>query len=145
MSRKGQVWLECEKRLANSFNHLMSGKLCALTRWDMFARKCFTVEVPYRPSFNSWLPGAWSTALWACCPGSLKYRYLWWLALIVNVIQSRITWGDDLNEDCLSWVGLWAGLQRIVLIKLTEVERPTLNAGSILSWAWLWAVKESKS
>lgn len=137
MSRKGQVWLECEKRLANSFNHLMSGKLCALTRWGHVCQEMLHCGAALQTQLQFLAPWSLEYSSLSLLPWLLKYRYLWWLALIVNVIQSRITWGDDFSEDCLSWVGLWAGLQRIVLIKLTEVERPTLNVGSILSWAWL--------
>lgn len=40
------------------------------------------------------------------------------------------------GRDCLDQTVLWAVLYNIVLIALTDMERPSLKVGSAFPWFW---------
>lgn len=50
----------------------------------------------------------------------------WWLDLIANSIQPRITWGKESQRgNHLQWIVLQACLEEMVSIKLTDLGRPS--------------------
>lgn len=77
------------------------------------------------------------------CESFQSPRLLWWLPLIVNLIQPRITWQVSLTEK-VYWVGLRAclwwivfSLQMLRLVPLWTVPFPRSGG-----WRVSWAVQE---
>lgn len=47
------------------------------------------------------------------------------MASFVNMPQSKVTWKESLNEDCLNHVDQWACLWEIFVIEQIQKGRPT--------------------
>lgn len=71
--------------------------------------------------------------------------YLGRLVLIVDLSQYKISWGRSLSERLSRSRWSWGIPVRVFLLGLIQGERPTLNAGSTISYVQLMLKKREQA